>query len=60
MCVDNPSANRLTVQILSAVAEAEARAISERTKAALAAYKARGGRLGASFPQCRNLPKERA
>jgi DNA invertase Pin-like site-specific DNA recombinase len=55
VCVDNPSANRLTVQILSAVAEAEARAISERTKAALAAYKARGGRLGASLPQCRNL-----
>ena len=55
VCVDNPSANRLTVQILSAVAEAEARAISERTKAALAAYKARGGRLGASLPKCRNL-----
>jgi DNA invertase Pin-like site-specific DNA recombinase len=47
VCVDNPSANRLTVQILSAVAEAEARAISERTKAALAAYKARGLPLGA-------------
>jgi DNA invertase Pin-like site-specific DNA recombinase len=58
VCVDNPSANRLTVQILSAVAEAEARAISERTKAALAAYKARGGRLGASLPQCRNLSQE--
>jgi DNA invertase Pin-like site-specific DNA recombinase len=55
VCVDNPSANRLTVQILSAVAEAEARAISERTKAALAACKARGGLLGASLPQCRNL-----
>lgn len=55
VCVDNPSANRLTVQILSAVAEAEARLISERTKAALAAYKARGGRLGAALPQCRNL-----
>jgi DNA invertase Pin-like site-specific DNA recombinase len=58
VCVDNPSANRLTVQILSAVAEAEARAISERTKAALRAYKARGGRLGASLPQCRNLTLE--
>lgn len=55
VCVDNPSANRLTVQILAAVAEAEARAISERTKAALAAYKKRGGRLGASLTQCRNL-----
>jgi DNA invertase Pin-like site-specific DNA recombinase len=58
ICVDNPSANRLTVQILSAVAEAEARSISERTRAALSAYKARGGHLGASLPQCRNLTQE--
>jgi DNA invertase Pin-like site-specific DNA recombinase len=36
----------------------EARQISDRTKAALAASKARGGLLGASLPQCRNLTDE--
>jgi DNA invertase Pin-like site-specific DNA recombinase len=41
VAVDNPQANDLTVHILAAVAEAEGKAISARTKAALAASKAR-------------------
>lgn len=47
---DNPQANRLTLHILSAVAEAEALAVSQRTKAALTAAKARGTLLGSARP----------
>ena len=52
VCCDNPYADRFNIQVLAAVAEHEARQIAARTKAALAAAKAKGRLLGSARPGC--------
>jgi DNA invertase Pin-like site-specific DNA recombinase len=51
VCADFPTANRLTIHIIAAVAEHEAVMISSRTKAGLLAAKHRGVELGKSMDQ---------
>lgn len=51
VAVDNPHATPLTIRILAAVAQEEREQISKRTKAALEAKKARGGKLGFANPK---------
>jgi DNA invertase Pin-like site-specific DNA recombinase len=59
VAVDNPNATPLTIRILAAVAQEEREQISKRTKAALAAKKARGGLLGFANPR-RSGPRPKA
>ena len=53
VAVDMPEADNTFLQMVAVFAEWEARKISERTKAALAAAKARGQKLGWSMPDRR-------
>ncbi|WP_435016690.1 recombinase family protein [Tundrisphaera sp. TA3] len=58
VCCDMPEASEITLHLMAAFAQYERKAISSRTKAALAAYKARGGLLGASHPNGVKITQE--
>lgn len=51
VCADMPEADRTFLQMMSVFAEYEAKRISERTTAALAALKRQGKKLGSPTPQ---------
>ena len=51
VCADSPEADRTFLQMAAVFAEWEGRQISKRTKAALAAAKAKGVKLGSPVPE---------
>lgn len=60
VAVDNPNANRFIKHVTAAWAEYERVEISNRTKAALAAAKSKGVKLGANANRLAELNKERS
>jgi DNA invertase Pin-like site-specific DNA recombinase len=50
-CVDNPKVHRQSIDIIANMADEERRKISDRSKTALAAAKARGVKLGSADPR---------
>lgn len=50
LCADMPDANRLTLGMMAVLADYESQMISERTKAAIAAKKVRGGSWSHAMP----------
>src|SRR5712671_2856281 len=57
VAADLPEANTMTVGVMALVAQHEREAISVRTKAALAAAKARGRKLGGRRPGAGNIAR---
>ncbi|MDZ4847914.1 MAG: recombinase family protein [Pirellulaceae bacterium] len=58
LVTEMPYANRIVLDIISAINSDELRRISQRTVDALRAYRARGGLLGSRHPRCKPISPE--